>query len=119
MDVITRPGPGNQITEAERELIMWRNAKQGARREFDMAQTGIHNAEWIQWKNIEAIQVVKTGATGVLYCSFGKAGSAIVIKSCINPVSVLYSSLILDNLHMFRVPQTRVINASMQEFKDM
>lgn len=47
LDVITRPGPGNQINEAERELIMRRNAKQASRREFDMAQTGVHNVEWI------------------------------------------------------------------------
>ena len=55
LDVISRPGPGNRITEAEKELIMRRNANYGGAKEFDMAQTGVLNIEWIQWKNIEAI----------------------------------------------------------------
>lgn len=99
---------------------MARNSKASTKqRAFERSQSGVFNIEWIPWQNIESVEVVKTGATGVFYLSFGKAGTAIVIKACMNPVNMLFSNSTLEQLNLFRVPQTKVINNGMPEFKAM
>ena len=67
---------------------------------------------------MKSLETVKSGASGVFFAEFPKSG-ALVLKSCSNPASVQYATMVLKDLNQFRVPQSRVISYKDAEYKQM
>jgi hypothetical protein len=83
----------------------------------------IKDLDQINWQLMKSLKCVKSGPSGVFYAGFGlpgnHLGTAVVIKSCPEPVNSLYTHLVLEKLRMFKLPKMRIIHHKQKEYKEM
>ena len=77
----------------------------------------------IDWKNMKSLKCIKTGPSGVFFAGFDQVhptrGTALVIKSCPEPVNSFYANQVMQDMHMFKVPKMKVIHHKMKEYQEM
>jgi hypothetical protein len=77
----------------------------------------------INWKNMKSLKCIKSGPSGIFFAGFDQVhptkGTAIVIKSCPEPVNSFYTNQVMQDMHMFKVPKMKVIHHKMKEYQEM